>query len=376
VLAASALFLLAPCAREEEGCPPGQADCGGTCVDLLGDEANCGSCGHACAAGQTCSSGLCCDEGLVNCAGSCVDLQADGENCGTCGLACGLGTCQTGDCVCLELPTVENCGRDPVCVDTAVDEAHCGECENACGANYDCQSGGCLCPDPPFLLCGTDCADPETDERHCGGCDRPCASGATCADGGCHCPDGEEVCGTPPGTCVDTRTDGSHCGSCGNACEPGERCCGGTCADTSTDEANCGSCGNPCDAGESCTASLCCTTGLPVCGAECCSGGTACCDGDCPYPHQNGLGQSYFSCTPTFTYTRAAAEEAARAWRDPGTAVETVAFCAVDCLGWQTPDACAVWCYGTTQLSGYVRVNEISLSCDAACPYDLNRRWE
>ncbi len=37
----------------------GVSECGGACVDELTDPANCGSCGNACGAGQTCWSGTC-----------------------------------------------------------------------------------------------------------------------------------------------------------------------------------------------------------------------------------------------------------------------------------------------------------------------------
>ncbi len=40
-------------------CGAGQIVCGGACVTTGTDPANCGSCGHACAAGQTCSGGTC-----------------------------------------------------------------------------------------------------------------------------------------------------------------------------------------------------------------------------------------------------------------------------------------------------------------------------
>ncbi len=40
-------------------CAPGETNCGRGCVNTGTDFANCGSCGHACAAGQTCSSGTC-----------------------------------------------------------------------------------------------------------------------------------------------------------------------------------------------------------------------------------------------------------------------------------------------------------------------------
>ena len=40
-------------------CPPGRADCGGTCVDRSTDAANCGACGNRCTASQRCASGAC-----------------------------------------------------------------------------------------------------------------------------------------------------------------------------------------------------------------------------------------------------------------------------------------------------------------------------
>ena len=39
--------------------PAGATDCGGACVDTASDPANCGGCGLACAAGETCASGTC-----------------------------------------------------------------------------------------------------------------------------------------------------------------------------------------------------------------------------------------------------------------------------------------------------------------------------
>ncbi len=40
-------------------CPPGQAECSGVCKDLSTDNASCGACGTACAAGATCQNGVC-----------------------------------------------------------------------------------------------------------------------------------------------------------------------------------------------------------------------------------------------------------------------------------------------------------------------------
>jgi hypothetical protein len=40
-------------------CPPGTADCAGTCVNLANDPSNCGACQLACGPGTTCHNGLC-----------------------------------------------------------------------------------------------------------------------------------------------------------------------------------------------------------------------------------------------------------------------------------------------------------------------------
>ena len=40
-------------------CPSGTSFCGVECIDVLSDPANCGRCGNACAAGQTCTAGAC-----------------------------------------------------------------------------------------------------------------------------------------------------------------------------------------------------------------------------------------------------------------------------------------------------------------------------
>jgi hypothetical protein len=40
-------------------CRPGLADCGGSCIDLGRDSANCGACARACTGGQTCRNGRC-----------------------------------------------------------------------------------------------------------------------------------------------------------------------------------------------------------------------------------------------------------------------------------------------------------------------------
>jgi hypothetical protein len=52
-------LLVAACAKELV-CTADQDVCGGRCVSLASDPANCGGCGRACDAGQSCQAGLCC----------------------------------------------------------------------------------------------------------------------------------------------------------------------------------------------------------------------------------------------------------------------------------------------------------------------------
>jgi len=109
VLLASLGFLAMGCGASS--CPSHFKTCGGKCVDIYTDPANCGACGTACAGGNVCSAGACglsCTAGETACGGSCRDLQTDDANCGTCGNACTLGQhCTAGVCGC---PPGMSCG--------------------------------------------------------------------------------------------------------------------------------------------------------------------------------------------------------------------------------------------------------------------------
>lgn len=98
-------------------CPPGQTDCGGTCVDVQSDPVNCGGCGNYCPTGR-CAQGACaCPDGLTDCGGSCVDLQADPNNCGACFVGCEEGAdCAGGQCRGIALTVVSSAG-DPWRID-------------------------------------------------------------------------------------------------------------------------------------------------------------------------------------------------------------------------------------------------------------------
>jgi hypothetical protein len=104
-----------PCLDEDGGIG---LCCNYSCADLKSDSENCGACGIACPAGTQCESGYCnglraCGPGTANgycdvdaglsficCPGvGCVDTGTDPQNCGSCGQACAAGqSCRFGGC--------------------------------------------------------------------------------------------------------------------------------------------------------------------------------------------------------------------------------------------------------------------------------------
>jgi hypothetical protein len=264
-------------------CPIGQTACSGTCIDTQTDNANCGGCGNACSAGQTCMAGVCtCPMGQMTCSGACVDTQTDNANCGACGNACPVGqTCMAGACRvdCMAPRTICGMGAGQTCVDTQTDNANCGSCGNACPAGQGCVSGACRCP-MGSTACGMPamCVNTQTDTNNCGACGNVCGAGQSCNAGVCTCPAGRTRCGMgASSTCVNTQTDNANCGGCGVPCASGRVCAAGTCqasctgatpnlcgmgamsfcTNFQTDNSNCGTCGNVCGANATCTAGTC-----------------------------------------------------------------------------------------------------------------------
>lgn len=258
-------------------CSLTEAECGGTCIDVQEDEANCGGCGLTCEATETCLFGTCqpatCPAGTDRCSGACVDTAVDSSHCGTCDHACADGeVCEAGSCVsaCPAPGTVcENEGVS-ICTDTDTDPDHCGACGMPCAAGLSCAGGACVCRGRNTELCGGTCVDTTRDHENCGACGRVCVRGA-CSAGACTCRVGATLCG---GTnCVDLNTNPLHCGVCGRVCGRGANCvagscvasscpststlCGGSCVDLQTDEANCGACGTACPGGTTCIAGSC-----------------------------------------------------------------------------------------------------------------------
>jgi hypothetical protein len=139
-------------------CPSGTTRCGDACLDLQTDVNNCGSCGHVCPPAQPgfvadCAAGNCffrrapappCDSGLTRCASGCVNLASDPANCGACGTACAAGqTCFAGLCANEHRcdPGLTRCGD--ACVNVTTDAANCGACGVTCATGETCFAGLC-----------------------------------------------------------------------------------------------------------------------------------------------------------------------------------------------------------------------------------------
>ena len=257
-------------------CGAGSTSCGAACANLASDNANCGSCGNACGAGQVCSKGACattCGGGTTQCGATCNDLQSDPNNCGACGTKCAGGeVCSGGKCAASCASSETLCGAS--CVNTQTDNANCGGCSTLCGPGEACTSGACSLTCQPGL---TLCAAPASD----GGAPDAAADGATDASATDAATDAAPTLSYP--ACVDLQSDNQNCGGCGVVCGGGQTCqsgqcvnsCpgsdGGTltrcepdggapyCADTTSDAQNCGGCG------------IACTGATPLCIESTCS---------------------------------------------------------------------------------------------------------
>jgi len=193
---------------QNSNCPSGQTLCGTVCATLGSDPQNCGACGFACVAGQSCQSGYCkadCVQGYIGC----------------------------------QIPSTTGTGTQLVCINPLTDSKNCGGCSNI----FD---GGTVC------VSGEVCS--------AGKCAETCSPGYTACqpkDAGYPLDAGQDA-GFP--YCANFLVDDLNCGGCGVVCGPGKACCqsGGFagCVSTFFDPNNCGVCGHSC-LGGTCGAGLC-----------------------------------------------------------------------------------------------------------------------
>jgi hypothetical protein len=260
-------------------------DCNGTIddgceTDTNKDPNNCGVCGHACAAGQSCFEGKCgCTAPLIECptddGPKCINPKTDDANCGGCGTLC--DAFPTGDGLCSPPPPNAYYG----CKAGTCGHMKCGGTSADC--NNDIGTAGCASD-------GCEVVDIKTDHDNCGGCGIKCTGDEQCVDEGfgyeCAVPCtrfGKTQC---PFGCADLLTDTLNCGGCENncpaaaanqiascdkglcsyACAPGFADCNENAADgcevnLNTHAGNCGACGNSCDvgAGQPCIEGKCLT---------------------------------------------------------------------------------------------------------------------
>ncbi len=155
-------------------CRPGYANCDGKestgCETLLTTDVNCGTCGNACAAGESCQRDYfghytcMCPQGLTICNGRCVDVATDVFNCGSCGAQCedrsggvvigvsgktSVATCVHGTCAltCVAGRADCNGNRNDDCeTNTNSDPRNCGGCGIVCDAvaGQACVGGRCV----------------------------------------------------------------------------------------------------------------------------------------------------------------------------------------------------------------------------------------
>ena len=202
-------------------CPTGRWSCGGACVDPGSDHNNCGACGTVCPSIEVCQNGQCvlpattavattiatvtadlsCSRDEIACNGSCVNVFSDRKNCGVCGRACKADeTCLNARCgpACMNNGT-SLCGDS--CVDLKSDADNCGSCGTECKSflpnakGSECADGTCAITQcsSGYANCDKNVANgcevnTRTDASNCGSCGTKCASGKVCYNGVCSTP--------------------------------------------------------------------------------------------------------------------------------------------------------------------------------------------
>jgi len=163
----------------------GEGACDGACRDLT-TTADCGRCDNRCrAANARCIDGRCgCPIGETDCGGVCVDTRTSVAHCGGCESPCpdavgGAPRCEAGRCA-------DPCPGEPIacggrCTDVVANNDHCGECDLVCpsaqGGQALCGAGECQSPCPGGeTACDFVCRHLASDAESCGACGADCAA--------------------------------------------------------------------------------------------------------------------------------------------------------------------------------------------------------
>ena len=276
--------------------PCTQTKCGTACVNLQTDPSNCGACGQACPANNTCQAGVCAPEPGAFGAPCTKNGDCNSQLClqsGHCSKKCsGASDCPADPSwTCAPLPgypsmcqcTVtgpETCdGKDDDCDGLVDDGATCPQDGNIC------ISGACQCP--PRNQCGGSCMDTSTNPYHCGSCSTQCQPGSVCINGKCSCP--ASAPDTCPDGCVNRKTYRTDCGTCGNKCPGGATCKDGQCQCPTSQPVvcsnispnhqplcvslhtsqTCGNCDSTCLYGDCISGTCVCPQGTTLCSGEC-----------------------------------------------------------------------------------------------------------
>ena len=313
------------------------------CTNLLFDQRNCNACGNACPDNAACMNGVCtvtgtttvdagvasCPGGFGICAGAqsttyCAAFMTGFADCGDCGHTCAAGQyCTDGTCLLAGAGvsctgTQSSCpipgGPNLYCVELSKDPTNCGACGRMCPGGTSCANGLCAAPTcaAPATACqgaggGITCADLSRDASNCGACGKVCANNAICSGGTCQGGGGTyaglAACMGAGGApfCTNLLNDLGNCGACGVRCARAARAasaaraarlappppvCPGGLRGLQLDRGrvreasvllepavrrrmNCGKCGNACGANMGCMNGTCVATGAVDAGTTC-----------------------------------------------------------------------------------------------------------